>query len=224
MKKQAQSNSLKRYELHSSQFINIAFGKYTNRCDMLLQTKDPSLTPKFNDFAKNRMNWGSEHEIDGVANWLIRCSNGKYPKFTLDDQKDFLLEDFDKNDETTVALSSKPDGLSDDEKTIIEIKCPNEGGKLKDDFDKTRLPQIFGQQLVLQHNGYPIEKTQLCEWTPNVFRVWEIFPDEKFEEHLLNLLKEFSNCLLNGGDIDPKPKRYGGKYETYTKLLEVKIK
>ena len=224
MKKQTQDNLQNRYQLHSSQFINIAFGKYTNRNDMVNFIKDPSLVPEPNEFARKRMNWGVKHEVDGIANWLIRCSEGKFPNHTLDDQKDFLFEDFDKLDTTSIDLSSKPDGLSQDEKTIIEVKCPNEGGKLREDFDLTRLPQIFGQQLVLKKNGFPIEKTQLCEWTPHTFRVWNVYPDEKFEEHLISLLKEFTKCLLVGEEITDKPKRYSGKYETYEKAFEVKLK
>ena len=223
MTKQTQDNSLPHYELHSSEFINIGFGKWTNRCDMVGYIKDPTTVPDKDDFAKKRMNWGSEHEIDGVANWLLRCSGGNFPKNILDEQKDYLFTDFYTCDKGMVSLSSKPDGVSKDGKTIIEVKCPNEGGKLRSDFDLTRLPQIFGQQLVLKKNGLPIEKTQLCEWTPHTFRVWEVYPDEQFEEHLISLLNEFSNVLLNGGEITPKPKRYTGKYETYTKLLEVKL-
>ena len=38
------------------------------------------------------MEWGVKHEADGIANWLIHCSGGKYPQYVLNEQKDFLLE------------------------------------------------------------------------------------------------------------------------------------
>ena len=138
MTKQTQDNLQKRYQLHSSQFINIAFGKYQKRNDMVEFVKNDSF-PEPDEDGKKRMEWGVKHEADGIANWLIHCSGGKYPQHILDEQKDFLLENvFNLDDGNIVDLSSKPDGISDDGTTIIEIKCPNEGVKLRKDLDNKK--------------------------------------------------------------------------------------
>ena len=222
MTKQTQDNLQKRYQLHSSQFINIAFGKYEKRNDMVEFVKNDSF-PEPDEDGKKRMEWGVKHEADGIANWLIHCSGGKYPQYVLNEQKDFLLENvFNLDDGNIVDLSSKPDGISDDGTTIIEIKCPNEGGKLRKDLDNAKLPQVVGQQLVLRNNGFPIQKTHLCEWTPHHFRVCEILPNHNLEKHLLNELKVFTDALLYGKPITDKPKKYMGGYGDNKLLLEVK--
>ena len=90
--------------------------------------------------------------------------------------------------------------------------------KLRKDLDNAKLPQVVGQQLLLRNNGFPIQKTHLCEWTPHHFRVWEILPNHNLEKHLLNELKVFTDALLYGKTITDKPKT------TVRKVLNISIR
>ena len=210
---------MKNLNLRSSQFANYIFGQYTPRKEMLelqLQGKEPKIPHHMMKYVA----YGNFNEKMGIA-FYVKAFN-KIPKDYLKDQQSYIIQNWlnlPKGKET-VSISTTPDGISQDETTIIEVKC-----SMRDkyeDFNKLWLPQVYGQQHILSCLVKKIEKTYLINYTPTVCRIWQVDYNQDFINYLISNLSEFAECLLKGkaNGLVEKPKKFEGNIDESIKLIK----
>ena len=149
MKKQMKLDSekqLKRYNLRSSNALNICFGTYVSRQKTLDNLLNDVVEP-INEYAQKFIDHGNLHEKSGIAKWIL--INKKMPTEILEDQHNYVLQNaFNLKGDTVVDLSCTPDGRFED--TLLEIKCGSLGKKPHDwSKAKVYLAQISLQQYIL---------------------------------------------------------------------------
>jgi len=210
---------MKNLNLRSSQFSNYIFGQYHPRKEMLelqLQGKEPQIPSHMMKYVAH----GNLNEKMGIA-FYIKAFN-KIPKDYLKDQQNYIIQNWlnlPKGKET-VSISTTPDGISQDENTIIEVKC-----SMRDkyeQFNKLWLPQVYGQQHILSSLGKKIEKTYLINYTPTVCRIWQVDYSQDFINYLISNLSEFAECLLKGkaNGLADKPEQFEGNIDESIKLIK----
>lgn len=210
---------MKNLNLRSSQFANYIFGQYTPRKEMLelqLQGKEPQIPKHMMKYVAH----GNFNEKMGIAFYVKHFK--QIPKDYLKDQQNYIIQNWlnlPKGKET-VSISTTPDAISQDETTIIEVKC-----SMRDkyeDFNKLWLFQIGGQQHILSCLGKKIEKTYLINYTPTVCRIWQIDYNQDFINYLISNLSEFAECLLKGkaNGLPDKPDNYQGNIDESIKLIK----
>ena len=104
--------------LRSSSFKNYCLGYRVSRkkqLEMDLKCEEKPIT--FTKF----IDWGNAHEVNGLAKWVTL--NKQMPKYILEDQKSFQVEEWYEN----FSITTTPDGVL--EETLLEIKCPAAGVK-----------------------------------------------------------------------------------------------
>ena len=92
MKKQMKLNSekhLKRYNLRSSNALNICFGTYVSRQKTLDNLLNDVVEP-INEYAQKFINHGNLFESSGIAKWIL--INKKMPTEILEDQHNYVLQ------------------------------------------------------------------------------------------------------------------------------------
>jgi hypothetical protein len=200
---------MKNLNLRSSNFINYIFGKYVSREEQLALDLEGKEREIEGDWQKYIMNYGNLHEKHGIAEWVVWAE--EMPNYILDKQKSFSVPNWlDLDQEETISLSSTPDGIKSDFSCILEVKCSMGGKSCYKDLPKDKLPQIYGQQMVLnswlesQKNKERVEKTHLINWTPNHTKIWECKRNEEFENYLKKYLEIYSWALLNEKDDELK--------------------
>tara|TARA_R110000851_G_scaffold92812_1_gene202480 strand:+ start:790 stop:1419 length:630 start_codon:yes stop_codon:yes gene_type:complete len=201
---------LKRFNLRSSNLLNICFGAYVSRQRTLDNLLNDVVEP-INPFAQKFINHGNLHEKSGVAKWIL--INKQMPTEILSEQKNYVVENFlNLKGDTLVDLSCTPDGRYND--VLLEIKCGAMGEK-PHALDKMRiyLAQVCIQQYVLNSLGVEINKTHLVSWSFNGTRIWEVQRNVEFEHYLMSILEEFSIALIGSGDIEKKPKKFEGEHK-----------
>ena len=210
---------MKNLNLRSSQFINYIMGEYTPRHEMLelqLQGKEPKIPSHMMKY----VSYGNFNEKMGIAFYVKHFK--QIPKDYLKDQQSHIIQNLlnlPKGKET-VRISTTPDGISQDETTIIEVKC-----SMRDkyeQFNKLWLPQVYGQQHILSCLGKKIEKTYLINYTPTVCRIWQIDYNQNLINWLVENLSEFAECLLKGkaNGLVEKPKKFEGNIDESIKLIK----
>lgn len=213
MKKQTKLNSekhLKRYNLRSSNALNICFGTYVSRQKTLDNLLNDVVEP-INEYAQKYIDHGNLHEKSGIAKWIL--INKKMPTEILEDQHNYVLQNaFNLKGDTVVDLSCTPDGRFED--TLLEIKCGSLGKKPHEwNKAKVYLAQISLQQYILNSLGIKIDKTHLLSWSFNGTRIWEIERNYEFEHYLLGLLEEYAMALINDSKLEDKPKKFEGEHK-----------
>ena len=201
---------MKRFNLRSSNLLNICFGAYVSRQRTLDNLLNDVVEP-INPFAQKFINHGNLHEKSGVAKWIL--INKQMPTEILSEQKNYVVENFlNLKGDTLVDLSCTPDGRHKD--VLLEIKCGAMGEK-PHALDKMRiyLAQVCIQQYVLNSLGVEINKTHLVSWSFNGTRIWEVQRNVEFEHYLMSILEEFSIALIGSGDIEKKPKKFEGEHK-----------
>ena len=201
---------MKRFNLRSSNLLNICFGAYVSRQRTLDNLLNDVVEP-INPFAQKFINHGNLHEKSGVAKWIL--INKQMPTEILSEQKNYVVENFlNLKGDTLVDLSCTPDGRYND--VLLEIKCGAMGEK-PHALDKMRiyLAQVCIQQYVLNSLGVEINKTHLVSWSFNGTRIWEIQRNIEFEHYLMSILEEFSIALIGSGDIEKKPEKFEGEHK-----------
>ena len=201
---------MKRFNLRSSNLLNICFGAYVSRQRTLDNLLNDVVEP-INPFAQKFINHGNLHEKSGVAKWIL--INKQMPTEILSEQKNYVVENFlNLKGDTLVDLSCTPDGRYND--VLLEIKCGAMGEK-PHALDKMRiyLAQVCIQQYVLNSLGVEINKTHLVSWSFNGTRIWEVQRNIEFEHYLMSILEEFSIALIGSGDIEKKPKKFEGEHK-----------
>lgn len=201
---------MKRFNLRSSNLLNICFGAYVSRQRTLDNLLNDVVEP-INPFAQKFINHGNLHEKSGVAKWIL--INKQMPTEILSEQKNYVVENFlNLKGDTLVDLSCTPDGRYND--VLLEIKCGAMGEK-PHALDKMRiyLAQVCIQQYVLNSLGVEINKTHLVSWSFNGTRIWEVQRNVEFEHYLMSILEEFSIALIGSGDIEKKPKKFEGEHK-----------
>ena len=201
---------LKRFNLRSSNALNICFGAYVSRQKTLDNLLNDVVEP-INEFAQKYVNHGNLHEKSGIAKWIL--INKQMPTEILEDQHNYVLQNaFNLKGDTVVDLSCTPDGRYND--VLLEIKCGAMGEK-PHTLEKMRiyLAQVCIQQYVLNSLGIEINKTHLVSWSFNGTRIWEIQRNIEFEHYLMSILEEFSIALIGSGDIEKKPKKFEGEHK-----------
>ena len=139
---------MKNLNLRSSNFINYIFGKYVSREEQLALDLEGKEREIEGDWQKYIMNYGNLHEKHGIAEWVVWAE--EMPNYILDKQKSFSVPNWlDLDQEETISLSSTPDGIKSDFSCILEVKCSMGGKSCYKDLPKDKLPQIYGQQMVL---------------------------------------------------------------------------
>ncbi len=210
MTTQAKSNLVKRYNLRSSSALNYCFGTYTKRADML-QADLNNTEIGIPEHMQKYVSWGNLHESSGIAKWIL--INKKYPEEMLENQQNYIVQDFlNLGGDTVVDLSCTPDARVNN--ILLEIKCGNLGKK-PHDFAKAKvyLAQVSLQQYILNCLGVQIDKTHLVSWSMNGTRIWEIQRNVDFEHYLLSLLEEYSLALLGKGQLKDKPESFKGEHK-----------
>lgn len=170
---------------------------------------------KIDDNAMSYVRYGNYNERCGIAKWML--VNQKSCKDYCQEQKNYIVEDgkwTEVESAKGIAVSATPDGLSLDDKTIIEVKCSAEGKRTYDDFPKQYIPQVMGQMWLLNMNDVPVEQVDLVNWTPKQTKIWRIKRDESYEKYLSKHLSDY--CLaLKGGEL--------AKMEKYDKKLNIEL-
>ena len=213
MKKQMKLDSekhLKRYNLRSSNALNICFGTYVSRQKTLDNLLNDVVEP-INEYAQKFINHGNLHEKSGIAKWIL--INKQMPTEILEDQHNYVLQNaFNLKGYTVVDLSCTPDGRYKD--CVLEIKAGAMGEK-PHTLEKMRiyLAQCCIQQYVLNSLGIEINKTHLVSWSFNGTRIWEIERNYEFEHYLLGLLEEYTMALINNSKLEDKPKKFEGEHK-----------
>lgn len=157
------------------------------------------------------VDFGNLHEKSGIAKWIL--INKKYPEEMLENQQNYIVQDFlNLGGDTVVDLSCTPDARVDN--MLLEIKCGSLGKK-PHDFAKAKvyLAQVSLQQYILNCLGVQIDKTHLVSWSMNGTRIWEIQRNVDFEHYLLSLLEEYSLALLGKGQLKDKPESFKGEHK-----------
>ena len=213
MKKQMKLDSekhLKRYNLRSSNALNICFGTYVSRQKTLDNLLNDVVEP-INEYAQKYIDHGNLHEKSGIAKWIL--INKKMPTEILEDQHNYVLQNaFNLKGDTVVDLSCTPDGRFED--TLLEIKAGSLGKKPHEwNKAKVYLAQISLQQYILNSLGIKIDKTHLVSWSFNGTRIWEIERNYEFEHYLLGLLEEYAIALINDSKLEDKPKKFEGEHK-----------
>lgn len=219
-----------KYNLRSSNFAKYCFGKslaryYPSREEQLKLDIQGIEQPIDNYYQKKAINIGKKHEKHGIAKW---CRvNRKIPEFILNDQESRKVDNWlNLKQKDTVSLSTTPDGIYRD--CILEVKTTKLAKACFDDFPKQYLPQIYGQQMVMnmwygQENiDKKITKTHLINFSkPKGFtRIWEVTYNQEFINFLIKLLEEYSNRIIELSDepLDEKPK-FDGDVDENIKLI-----
>ena len=156
-------------------------------------------------YVNDYMLWGDKHEVNGIAKWV--SIHKKMPKKILDEQESIKHFNWHEG----MNLSTTPDGIAED--CLIEVKCSALGKKTYPEFPEEHYWQVYGQQMVMNCEGYEIKKTHLVNWTPKHTKIWEIERNLNFEKYMSGLLQEYINCLISDKDIVPKPKPYSGDHK-----------
>ena len=193
---------MKRFNLRSSNLLNICFGAYVSRQRTLDNLLNDVVEP-INPFAQKFINHGNLHEKSGVAKWIL--INKQMPTEILSEQKNYVVENFlNLKGDTLVDLSCTPDGRYND--VLLEIKCGAMGEK-PHALDKMRiyLAQVCIQQYVLNSLGVEINKTHLVSWSFNGTRIWEVQRNVEFEHYLMSILEEFSIASKTFSSLTWKP-------------------
>jgi len=201
---------LKRYNLRSSNALNICFGTYVSRQKTLDNLLNDVVEP-INEYAQKFINHGNLHEKSGIAKWIL--INKQMPTEILEDQHNYVLQNaFNLKGDTVVDLSCTPDGRYKD--CVLEIKAGAMGEK-PHTLEKMRiyLAQCCIQQYVLNSLGIEINKTHLVSWSFNGTRIWEIERNYEFEHYLLGLLEEYTMALINNSKLEDKPKKFEGEHK-----------
>ena len=185
--------------LRSSSFASYCFGmayknkKYVMSLEGRTKKLEEDLVEHVEDLSKNpHVTWGVENERCGIAKWMLI---NKQPCLDYgDNQKNYVSAPIDKAKK--VVMSSTPDGLSLDKKTIIEVKCSASGRSTYKEFPRQYIPQIMGQIMVANAAGTPVEKVHLVNWTPGETKVWEIMRNVDYEsKYLFPYLQDYANAL-----------------------------
>jgi len=200
---------LKRFNLRSSNALNICFGTYVSRQKTLDNLLNDVVEP-INEFAQKYVNHGNLHEKSGIAKWIL--INKQMPTEILEDQHNYVLQNaFNLKGDTVVDLSCTPDGRFED--TLLEIKAGSLGKKPHEwNKAKVYLAQVSIQQYILNSLGIKIDKTHLVSWSFNGTRIWEIERNYEFEHYLLGLLEEYAMALINDSKLEDKPKKFEGEH------------
>lgn len=209
------------YNLRSSNFAKYCFGKslanyYPTRNEQFKLDKEGIEEPITNWYQLKAMEIGQKLEKHGIAKWVNL--NHKIPNFILGDQVSRQVNNWlNRQDGRNVSLSSTPDGIYKD--TILEVKTTKHGKSCFDSFPKHYLPQIYGQQMVMnmwygQENiDRKITKTHLINISkPKAYtKIWEVSYNQEFINYLIDLLEEYSLKLLDLSDepLNEKPKFEG---------------
>lgn len=211
--------------LRASSFRYYAFGlRYKSKGEYSMSPAERNLQlkhdleqkpRKLDDNAMSYVRYGNYNERCGIAKWML--VNKKSCKDYCQEQRNYIVEDgkwTDVESAKGIAVSATPDGLSLDEKTIIEVKCSAEGKRTYEDFPKQYIPQIMGQMWLLNMNDVPVEQVDLVNWTPKQTKIWRIKRDEDYEKYLSKHLSDY--CLaLKGGEL--------AKMEKYDKKLNIEL-
>jgi len=210
------------FNLRSSNFAKYCFGK---SLATYYPTREEQFKLDYNGEKEEITNWyqvqamkiGQKLEKHGIAKWVK--INNKVPNFILGDQVSRQVDNwFSREDDgRNISLSSTPDGIYKD--CILEVKTTKHGKACFDDFPKHYLPQIYGQQMVMnmwykQENiDREIKKTHLINISkPKAYtKIWEVSYNQEFINYLTELLEEYSSRLLDLSDkpLNEKPKFKG---------------
>jgi hypothetical protein len=160
--------------------------------------------------AMDLIRYGNFNERSGIAKWML--VNKQTCQDYCSEQKNYVIEGGKWTEDEIakdIAVSATPDGLSNDNKTIIEVKCSAMGNSTYDEFPRQYLPQIMGQMWIANANKVPVEQVDLVNWTPKQTKIWRIMRDEKYEQFLREHLSDYCNAL-KGGEFKIKLKPYIG--------------
>jgi hypothetical protein len=188
--------------LRSSMFKSYCMGLRTSRKKQLEYDKTCAQKKIWDT---KYIDWGTKHEVNGVAKWIKL--NGKMPKYILDEQESFVIPGWHDG----IGLSTTPDGLSGT--CLIEIKCSAMGKNTYSEFPEEHLWQVYGQQMIMSHQGHDIEKTHLVNWTPKHTKIWEIQRNQDYEDYMSLLLKDYIEGLVHDKKLTPKPEAFQGKHK-----------
>lgn len=218
------------FNLRSSSFAKYCFGKslakyYPTREEQLKLDKSGEEQVISGWFLEKAIAVGNKHEKHGIAKW---CKvNNKIPQFILGDQISRKVDNWmNLGGEQTTSISTTPDGIYKD--CILEVKTTNHGKSCFKEFPKQYLPQVYGQQMVMnmwygQENiDKKITRTHLINFSkPKAYtRIWEVTYNQDFINFLILLLEEYSNRLVDLSDkpLDEKPK-FEGSVDENIKLI-----
>lgn len=209
MEKLMKNNSVKSYNLRSSNFKSYAFGMDTKREEQLQLDLKGEQKPIPQDMMCY-VDYGVEHETCGIGKWIL--VNKVVARNYGDNQQNYIIQDWlNLREDTVVDISTTPDGISKDESTLIEVKCSNMGNSNYKEFPKRYLPQIAGQMMILNMLGIPVEQVDLVNWTPIKTKIWRFEKDKDYERYLIDHLEEYSLALLSKKDLPEKKRRYTKK-------------
>ncbi len=213
------NNSVQLYNLRSSAFKYYALGleykakKYVPSLERRSQQLEADLKGEdipLPSFANKFVKYGEEHEICGIAKWLL--VNQEEPKNYGVNQENYVIQDW-LNDGSNISISTTPDGISEDDSRLIEVKCSAMGKKNYPKFPMEHLPQIAGQMMILNMLNIPVKMVNLVNWTPTKTKIWVYERNKDYENYLIDCLEHYSMCLL-GKEKLCEPVEYEGEIKT----------
>ena len=219
-----------KYDLRSSSFAKYCFGKalasyFPKREEQLILDKKGEEKPIEGWYLEKAIAIGNKHEKHGIAKWCRL--NNKIPRFILGEQKSRTVKNWmNLTSEDTVSLSTTPDGIYGN--CLLEVKTTKHAKECFPSFPKQYLPQIYGQQMVMnmwygqEELPMRIERTHLINFSrPKGYtKIWEVTYNQEFINFLVLLLEEYSNKLLQFSDkpLNEKPK-FDGNVDENIKLI-----
>lgn len=142
----------------------------------------------FTDAAKERMQWGNDHEADALA--FYQSETGELCEKTLDEQIFVTHSNW---------TGCTPDGFVGDD-GLVEFKCPVRLWEVP--------PDHYWVQVQSQLEFTGRKWCDLCAWTPDESRIWRVERLEDYWKQVKDPLYQFFLLLI--GDVEPgrsrKPK------------------
>lgn len=225
------SQDTKEFWLARSQFMVTAseFGAaigvspHISRGKFIIQKRE-GIIPKVDDFQQKAMDWGKEHERDGLI-----CFKNWQPKLKVE-RTGIWIHPYDDR------IAGSPDGIvynsEDIPSAVLEIKCPFTKLVYKNMYDfKGDCPQ---KECIIPHHHYiqvqgqmmcvGVRKAYYVVWTPTCYAVAIVHFDENLwintiYPHLIQTLS-----WLSQESTENIPERFNSKASLLMKIVDSQVK
>lgn len=141
-------------------FVYSESGYFSKYCRVVM--KDQTMPDDFDDAARARMQWGTDHEDCAVLTFLEH-----FPKLQVREAT-FMPRG---------AVGASPDGLVYRRgkcEAVLEIKCPSSKNKRGVRVPHTRIPTYYFWQLVMEMHVADVREAYFVSWGEQKTNVWHV--------------------------------------------------